>query len=1216
MKHLRAIIRQFCKTGFQFLLFFILSYIIGQIVIDVTNVKLASTINLNLFSFWLSSVIASIVLLLENDQIILHIKISSSNLSRISLLTLVIGGVVAIFVYETINFSGTAFEEWNTISLLRISFVLIVFLVILYAPAYMLHKTLLRKFKWNTIERMVCYPILSAPMLILLKVVGTIAEVNLPYRVIFVGIVSGLLILFLNRLRCPGNVSSSNSKTINVIEVLTITFAIGFNLFILYSAIGGQSVFLRGDMWGEAHTIALLNNYGLKGYVTSPIEDYPPLYPLFWSALLNFLPFPYLNGLLIIAFFNHIFSILSFYMLSRLLLKDLKKALLAVVLWTTVSGFSWVYLLQNPPHEVLSGNELLDYILEVSSHFGVYSGAVVSPIYADDHALTRLWSLGLLFVSAGSLLKAHFSESSLEGGLLLFSLGFIQIMLGHITEVPLLALTLFLLILIKGHSSLTTLKMTLLSTLILSIGSTFIVMLIHGLNKIFILISFTPLLAFVIATILHSGFNILRKIILVRNFVGKISRKLNAKISILFLYFYGLMWIAFLSSPMWINWPIATLWYFPAVEWGFLGLMSIVTIAWLGLKKSRFPFGLKFSIFLLLLQLALLICLNYLNYNFFFIHQPYPFHPLLFFPVLSLIASNIFPTTFTRKRSLHRRHFCLSVALIVIFSISTLDHILSSSYWMTNSGWWWRKPLSLSYDDYELINFLYNHSSKAPYEFVGTLYDWHAPSSYIVYPTGMAVLSKPLIDIFSWTNNSKEMYILKYALPINYILLSKEFPLPPINSLNFDGIDDYIEIPATRSLNVSVFTIEAWIRLNEYSPYLCPIIDRATDKGGYSFWIGGDKHSKGKLILNGGLDNDAESVSLTVELNEWTHVVVVWDGNVTTFYKNGISETKTGYSFNYVNALTTRVGNERWAFDGQFLNGDIGYVRIYNRALNKNEIALLYHRMSSDYDSLVLWLDMSAGAGKTVNDISGKGNNGTIFGAQWRKGSYLLDSLSSLQPIFDNDKYALYSIDQLNLSTTYLLPKSKDFLTAEKIVFDGNITIIDDSNSIINMQNTQGEIYPIDEGRILISIRSDDNVLNNIVVLTPHLSFNGNVTLVKMKSTWGYFFESHCNAEKITISGQTFFEIFNTVKNRIYLETFSYEGEYTVFPFPEYLRPDYAKEMIKNYIKTNYVDHAKTVASISGAIWTLIIVVLLFFALTPPKTIKRAMLSKFHFKEK
>jgi hypothetical protein len=202
----------------------------------------------------------------------------------------------------------------------------------------------------------------------------------------------------------------------------------------------------------------------------------------------------------------------------------------------------------------------------------------------------------------------------------------------------------------------------------------------------------------------------------------------------------------------------------------------------------------------------------------------------------------------------------------------------------------------------------------------------------------------------------------------------------------------------------------------------------------------------------------------------------------------------------------------------------------------------------------------------------------------------------AVNPIFENGKYKLYSINDLNLSKTNMLPSSKEFLTATRIAFRGNLTLVDKLNGRIYFNNTSGGIYPADEGEVIIHMNSSiENEENNIIALAPLINVHGDIILNDMKSTWGYFSEIKCTAEKLIISGNISFRIFNSFKSRIYMESFVYEGKYIAVPFPTYLRPDYAKEQIKNYLKTNHISPLGAMTTPLGILWALVIILVIIF---------------------
>jgi len=67
-----------------------------------------------------------------------------------------------------------------------------------------------------------------------------------------------------------------------------------------------------------------------------------------------------------------------------------------------------------------------------------------------------------------------------------------------------------------------------------------------------------------------------------------------------------------------------------------------------------------------------------------------------------------------------------------------------------------------------------------------------------------------------------------------------------------------------------------------------------------------------------------------------------------------------------------------------YFGGIIYCAYIYNRALSDSETSYIFNNPNSPpANGLVLWLPLDEGSGSVVNDKSGNGNNGTIYGATW-----------------------------------------------------------------------------------------------------------------------------------------------------------------------------------------------------------------------------------------
>jgi hypothetical protein len=168
--------------------------------------------------------------------------------------------------------------------------------------------------------------------------------------------------------------------------------------------------------------------------------------------------------------------------------------------------------------------------------------------------------------------------------------------------------------------------------------------------------------------------------------------------------------------------------------------------------------------------------------------------------------------------------------------------------------------------------------------------------------------------------------------------------------LDFDGIDDYVRIAVTPSLdNLKAVTMTAWI---------FPRIDshwHVLDKGD------GDKriYAEGaNLTLNGrirytGKHAYSESTNGTIRLNTWQHVALTWStsDHRTRLYHNGVEVAYGVHDTGSGSVLddTTHpfvIGARGALGAGTFFDGVIDEVRLYDRALNAQEARDLYNDAS------------------------------------------------------------------------------------------------------------------------------------------------------------------------------------------------------------------------------------------------------------------------------
>ena len=143
---------------------------------------------------------------------------------------------------------------------------------------------------------------------------------------------------------------------------------------------------------------------------------------------------------------------------------------------------------------------------------------------------------------------------------------------------------------------------------------------------------------------------------------------------------------------------------------------------------------------------------------------------------------------------------------------------------------------------------------------------------------------------------------------------------------DFDGSNDKISITA-----ITPITVEMWVRPDSTGG-IDGLLGHSSITANYMYWNTGD------VTVNGTIFTDVDKVTT------WTHIVVKESGSNLIIYVNG-SETQT-----LSGALGTY--NEfggRTSGTPQYLNGRIGQVRFYNKALTSAEVLQNYNATKTNF---------------------------------------------------------------------------------------------------------------------------------------------------------------------------------------------------------------------------------------------------------------------------
>jgi len=203
-------------------------------------------------------------------------------------------------------------------------------------------------------------------------------------------------------------------------------------------------------------------------------------------------------------------------------------------------------------------------------------------------------------------------------------------------------------------------------------------------------------------------------------------------------------------------------------------------------------------------------------------------------------------------------------------------------------------------------------------------------------------------------------------------------------ALSFDGVDDYVEVPHSASLEITdAITIEAWVKVSDL-PIHRMIVCKGYYANGWDFLI----NSRGKVVFRSwGAGYDVSSTS-RISPGVFYHLAFTFDKNLPSnqakIYINGKLDTSAGRTSPlFSNTLPLHISKPSEYYIG-YWHGIIDEVRIYNRALSEEEIRFHYSRGGP-----VGYWKFDEGSGNIAYDSSGNGNHGTLVnGPTWTSGKF------------------------------------------------------------------------------------------------------------------------------------------------------------------------------------------------------------------------------------
>ena len=191
--------------------------------------------------------------------------------------------------------------------------------------------------------------------------------------------------------------------------------------------------------------------------------------------------------------------------------------------------------------------------------------------------------------------------------------------------------------------------------------------------------------------------------------------------------------------------------------------------------------------------------------------------------------------------------------------------------------------------------------------------------------------------------------------------------------LSFDGTNDYVDAGNAASLDITnAITIEGWIKLNAIGAYQ-EIASKISAAGiGYSLRI--DSNNKISFVLGAtGAAWGGTTGNTALTAGVWYNVAAKWDGNNIKVYLNGADDTVGSPTQASVGTVVQSFTIGEISYGGDYFNGLIDEVRVYNRALSAEEVRYHYNRGGP----VGQW-KFDEGEGRTAYDSTDNNNDGTL----------------------------------------------------------------------------------------------------------------------------------------------------------------------------------------------------------------------------------------------
>ncbi len=336
--------------------------------------------------------------------------------------------------------------------------------------------------------------------------------------------------------------------------------------------------------------------------------------------------------------------------------------------------------------------------------------------------------------------------------------------------------------------------------------------------------------------------------------------------------------------------------------------------------------------------------------------------------------------------------------------------------------------------------------------------------------------------------------------PENNITVSTAIKAAGVNyvssAINFDGVNDYINVGDIDNNITSAFTIETWVYWEDAGSAVQFLFGKAYEQ------MELHTYPDGKLRFIPATDVTIDSVNSVLPLNQWTHIAVVYEPSTATgkIYINGVSVdvkvigkpiTTPLDSSNNPFILSRRGVTSTSSY--YYFNGKLNDFRIWNDVRTVQEISSnMNTELVGDESNLIAYYKFDETSGSTITDSSVNGYDGTLNNTS--NDTTLMIAPNPVRYTLESD-YDSSSFD-IDSSTGVLTFKSiPDYETKENYKvkikatdtkglitykdYDINVTYVNQPPTITSFNGDSSVTIDRDENNTLVTTITVDDIEND-----------------------------------------------------------------------------------------------------------------------------------------